>query len=129
MDSLRITYASRPDTTKEGELNALVDVYEFVLRCAEEKKRAGVGPAQDDDRKESKMMIRTPQVYLNEDIPREELLPALRALFSQYPATERSGAETLARLLWVLSYLPYQPPVFEVEAALEALNVEDEVLA
>ena len=31
MSSLRITYATRQDATPEGELNALVAVYRFVL--------------------------------------------------------------------------------------------------
>jgi hypothetical protein len=42
---------------------------------------------------------------------------------------KRSGAETLSRALFMLRFLPSRPEVFEVEAALEALQVEGEVLA
>jgi hypothetical protein len=57
------------------------------------------------------------------------VLPALRDLFSQHHGAIRSGPETLARMLQVLCFLPYRPEVAEVEAALEALAVEGEVLA
>jgi hypothetical protein len=57
------------------------------------------------------------------------VLPALRDLFSQHPAMMHSGSETLGRALYMLRFLPYRPEVFEVEAALEALRVEGEVLA
>lgn len=49
---LRIIYCPREDATPQAEVTALEAVYSFVLRCAQEKKRAGVGPARDD-RKES----------------------------------------------------------------------------
>ena len=70
-------------------------------------------------------MIAPPQRIIADE---SELLLALRELLAQHPATRR-GPETLARLLWVLRYLPYRPSVFEIEAALEALTVEDGVLA
>ena len=56
------------------------------------------------------------------------VVPALRELFSQHPATTHGGSETLARLLSDLGYLPYRPDPFAVEVALEALLVEGEVL-
>lgn len=43
----QVTYAPRPDATPESEITALADIYAFVLRCAEEKRRAAVGAAQD----------------------------------------------------------------------------------
>ena len=58
-----------------------------------------------------------------------DVFPALRELFSQHPAMMQSGCETLGRALFVLRFLPRRPESFEVEAALEALLVEDEVLA
>jgi hypothetical protein len=57
------------------------------------------------------------------------LLPALRELFSQHPAMMQSGYDTLGRALFVLRYLPYRPEPVAVEAALETLAVEGEVLA
>jgi len=42
--------------------------------------------------------------------------------------TIQSGPDTLARLLWVLRYLPYRPDTFEVEVALEALTAEGVIL-
>lgn len=57
------------------------------------------------------------------------VLVALRELFSQHPGTMRSGPEFLSRLLYVLRFLPYRPDVFEVEAALEALQIEGELAA
>ncbi len=55
--------------------------------------------------------------------------PALRDLFNQNPAIMHSGPETMGRALYMLRFLPYRPETFEVEAALEALRVEGEVLA
>jgi hypothetical protein len=57
------------------------------------------------------------------------ILPALRGLFGQHPGMIHSGSETLGRALHVLRFLPYCPQTFEVEAALDALQVEGEVLA
>ena len=70
-------------------------------------------------------MIAPPIIITDEP----EVLPSLRELFSQHPSSTRSGPETLARLLWVLRYLPYRPSEFEIAAALEVLTVEGEVLA
>ena len=57
-----------------------------------------------------------------------DVLPALRELFSQYPAMKRSGSEALSRALLVLRFLSYRPDTFAVGAAREALIIEDEVL-
>ncbi len=75
------------------------------------------------------MTAPTLQVYTDSFTSNEEVLSSLRELFSQYPAMKRSGAETLSRALFMLRFLPSRPEVFEVEAALEALQVEGEVLA
>jgi hypothetical protein len=58
-----------------------------------------------------------------------EVLPALRELFSQHSTTEASGAEVLSDLLYELRYLPYRPEPFAVEAAREAILIEDKVLS
>jgi hypothetical protein len=57
------------------------------------------------------------------------VLPALRDFLGQHPAMMQSGAESLSRALYMLRFLPYRPETFEVEAALDALRVEGEVLA
>jgi hypothetical protein len=75
------------------------------------------------------MIATPPELYPTEPTARDDVLPALRDLLSQHPATMRSAADTLARLLWILRYLPYRPETFEVEAALEALRIEGEVAA
>ncbi len=59
-----------------------------------------------------------------EQVYNGDLLSALRELFSQHPAAVSCGPETLARMLYVLCYLNRRPAAFEVEAALEALQVE-----
>jgi hypothetical protein len=41
MASSRLTYAPLPDATPEGELDALVAAYKFVLECHESRKVAG----------------------------------------------------------------------------------------
>jgi hypothetical protein len=56
------------------------------------------------------------------------VLLALRELFSQHPVMTQSGCEALGRALYMLRFLPRRPEPFEVEAALEALMVEGEVL-
>ena len=58
-----------------------------------------------------------------------DLLPALRELFAQHPVMIQSGCDTLSRALFVLRHLPYWPEPSVVEAGLEALHVEGEVLA
>ena len=74
-------------------------------------------------------MIRTLQVYPNEDVVREEHFLALRELFSSRPEAAQEGPETLIELLRIECFLLHRPPVSHVEAALEVLYVEGEVLA
>lgn len=69
-------------------------------------------------------MIAPTPVYQSSD-----LVPALRELFSRHPEAMKSDPETLSRMLHVLRFLPYRPEVYEVEAALEALKLEDEEIA
>ena len=40
MTSSRLTYAPLPDATPEGELDALVAAYKFILECHESRKAA-----------------------------------------------------------------------------------------
>jgi hypothetical protein len=58
-----------------------------------------------------------------------DVLPALRGLLSQHPGAARCAPEAMARAVYVMRYLPFRPPVLEIEAALGALRVEGEVLA
>jgi hypothetical protein len=74
-------------------------------------------------------MSRAKSLYPSELTTREDVLPTLRELLSQHPAVTYKNPDTLARLLWMLRYLPYQPETIEVETALEALRVEGEVAA
>jgi hypothetical protein len=69
------------------------------------------------------------ELYLSEPTPREDVLPALRELLSKYPGVTYNSPDTLAQLLRMLGYVPYQPETFEVEAALEALRVGGEIAA
>jgi len=55
------------------------------------------------------------------------VLFALRELFSQYPEAAQIDPERLADLFW--RYVPSRPHESQVEAALEALTMEGEVLA
>ena len=71
-------------------------------------------------------MSAPPQRIIPDD---SDVLPAVRELFSQHPEAEKSGPETLSRLLYVLRFLPWQPNISQVATALEALPVEDGVLA
>ncbi len=57
------------------------------------------------------------------------VLEALRELFSHHPKTMEAGSETLAELLYECRLLLIRPESCEVEAALEALQVEGGVLA
>jgi hypothetical protein len=55
------------------------------------------------------------------------LLPAVRELFGQHPRAARLSPEQVAGLLWILCYVPDGPPdPYEVEAALEPLDIERE---
>lgn len=59
----------------------------------------------------------------------QTLLVALRALLSRNPCAGDFGSETLAELLYREHYLAHPVAGYEVEGAVEALTVEDEVLA
>jgi hypothetical protein len=53
------------------------------------------------------------------------VLPAVRDLFSQHLAVAvRCSPEQVTGLLWALRYVETHPDVFDVEAALEVLDIE-----
>ena len=58
----------------------------------------------------------------------QEALIALRGLLSRNPCAAQFDAATLAKLIYVEGYLSHPIDAYEVEVALEALMVEDEVL-
>lgn len=70
-------------------------------------------------------MIAPNRVYLNAP----DTLVAVRELLSQYPGAASCGPEEIAALVYDLYAAPHRPEVLEVEAALDALRIEDEVLA
>lgn len=56
-------------------------------------------------------------------------VPAVRDLFGQHPRACRLSPEQVAGLLWILRHVPDDegpPEPFEVEGALEVLDVETE---
>jgi hypothetical protein len=52
------------------------------------------------------------------------VLPAVRELFGQHPRAEGCSPEQIATLLWALRYTRAPVTCFEVEACLEALDIE-----
>ena len=55
------------------------------------------------------------------------LLPAIRQLLSEHPRAARLSPEQIAGPLWILCFVPDSegpPDPFEVEAALEPLDLE-----
>ncbi len=54
------------------------------------------------------------------------LVPAVRDLFSAHPLAVRCTPEQIAAMLWVLRHVPEPVGNFEVEAALEVLDMERE---
>ena len=48
MSNPRIAYTPDSGATPEAEISVLADVYSFVMRCAEEKKKGGPATAHDD---------------------------------------------------------------------------------
>ncbi len=75
-------------------------------------------------------MIGTPpEAYNNDDWLTPCISSALREMLGNHPRLTAYSVETLAELLWSLRYLPRRPEGCEVEAALETLRVEGEVLA
>jgi hypothetical protein len=61
------------------------------------------------------------------DVDTVNLVPELRDLFSEYPALLRAGSEKVRRELYVLRGI--RADAYAVEAVLEALRIEGEVLA
>ena len=56
------------------------------------------------------------------------LVPVVRDLFSEHPRACRLSPEQVAGLLWILRYVADEedgpPEAFEVEGALEVLDIE-----
>jgi hypothetical protein len=69
----------------------------------------------------------TTSVLGTPDVDTGELLPEIRGLFSRYPALQYAGPEKAGRALRALRGI--RADVCAVEAVLEALRVEGEVLA
>ncbi len=59
----------------------------------------------------------------------EDVLPALREMLNRRPHCCDFDPKALALVLWFRGYLPEAPDEAEVEAALEALRLEDELIA
>ncbi len=57
-----------------------------------------------------------------------DLLPAVRELLAQHPSYQQCGASEIAESLYFLRYMSYRPHEAAVEAALEPLTVEGELL-
>ena len=51
MPNAKVTYTPHPDATPEGELNALADVYRFILGC-QARKTAARPSTNGEDTKE-----------------------------------------------------------------------------
>lgn len=54
------------------------------------------------------------------------LVAPIRDLFGEHPRAARCSAEQVAGLLWVLRFVPEPAEPFEVETALEVLDIERE---
>jgi hypothetical protein len=67
-------------------------------------------------------------LYPSEHTASEGVLPALRELLNQCIWARQEGPETLSEMLWTQGYLPFLPQVADVEAAREALVVDEELL-
>ncbi len=52
MNNPCISYTPRPDTTPEGEVTLLTNVYKFILACHAKKNADGVTSTDGDDAKE-----------------------------------------------------------------------------
>ncbi len=59
----------------------------------------------------------------------QDVLPGLREMLDQRPHCIGFDARALSLVLFFRGYLPYAPDEAEVEAALEALNIEREGVA
>lgn len=56
-------------------------------------------------------------------------LAAVRVVCSKHPQAASFGPEEIAAVLYGLRGSPRPPEVFEIEAALEALRIEGEILS
>jgi hypothetical protein len=54
MSSAQISYATRPDSTKQVEIATLATVYSFVIKCSQAKKEAGVAAGSDNPEKQDR---------------------------------------------------------------------------
>lgn len=63
-DASRLIYTPHPDATPEGELNSLTSIYAYVLKCGQERRKAGDRDAGEDGMKGPK-----------HDHPAERILP------------------------------------------------------
>ncbi len=54
----------------------------------------------------------------------DDVLLALRCMFSERPHTQDLGPDSLSRLLWIYGWLEWPPRAELVERALEVLDVE-----
>jgi hypothetical protein len=72
--------------------------------------------------------VTAPKPFYKTSQERDNLLPALRELLSLRREAVDAQAEVLADLLYERSFFSHRPEVFDVEAALEALRIEGEVL-
>ena len=70
-------------------------------------------------------MTLAPQAIAPDD---PDVLPAVRELLMQRPSYRQCSATEIAEGICFLGYMNYRPREAAVEAALEALVVEDEVL-
>ena len=69
------------------------------------------------------------ELYPSEVEPPEDVVPAMRQYFSIRPSAVSDEPSVTARELRLLGLMESEPSEGEVEAALEALTVEGEVLA
>jgi hypothetical protein len=65
------------------------------------------------------------------ELPRGEgdVLPAVRAMLSEHPEWAHHEARFLAMDVYLWGYLPWEPTEGQVQAALEALTIDGEVVA
>ena len=62
MSEDRISYTPRLEATPEGEIAALANVYSFVIRRAEERRRGGFEAASDKQPASTRQEIHTKEV-------------------------------------------------------------------
>jgi len=74
-------------------------------------------------------MIAPGELYPSEGDPHEDVVPAVRQYLSKHPSAVSDEARVTARKLRLWGLMEREPSEEEVEAVLEALTVEGEVLA